>query len=208
MAITLIVWILYTKNWLAHDSSPALFVIFFAVILYLPVFFVVFYLLMLIPKFVCFIILQIIYAKARYKNNNNDDDEFERFWNEQEKVYDDIEREQREREEKERQSEQAWQNSYESWKRTYERYRSQQEQNYQKTYNQSDRQHEYNASSFQKHEFNDALLFYGLSMPFTQDQLKEKRRKLMKTAHPDEGGNTETAADINRFFDILKKYAD
>lgn len=208
MAITLIVWILYTKNWLAHDSSPALFVIFFAVILYLPVFFVVFYLLMLIPKFVCFIILQIIYAKARYKKNNNDDDEFERFWNEQEKVYDDIEREQREREEKERQSEQAWQNSYESWKRTYERYRSQQEQNYQKTYNQSDRQHEYNASSFQKHEFNDALLFYGLSMPFTQDQLKEKRRKLMKTAHPDEGGNTETAADINRFFDILKKYAD
>lgn len=27
-------------------------------------------------------------------------------------------------------------------------------------------------------------------------------------AHPDEGGNTETAADINRYFDILKKYAN
>ena len=218
MAITLIVWILYTKNWLAHDSSSAIFVIFFAVILYLPVFFVVFYLLMLIPKFVCFIILQIIYAKARYDKDK--DDEFERFWDEQEKAYDDIECEQREREEreeKERQNEQAWQNSYESWKRTYERYHSQQEENYQRTYSENkqqgstdyDRQqYSHGAAGHKKDELHDALSFYGLSIPFTQDKLKEKRRKLMKTAHPDEGGDVETAADINRFFDILKKYAD
>lgn len=204
--ITLIVWLLYTKNWISNDSSPAVLVIFFAVILYLPVFYAVFYILMLIPKFICFIILQIIYAKARYKNNK--DDEFEHFWKEQNQAYDDIEREQKEREEKERQNEQAWQNSYESWKRTYERYRSQQEEGYQKTYNQSGGQYEHNTSGPQKDELHDALLFYGLSMPFTQDQLREKRRKLMKTAHPDEGGNTETAADINRYFDILKKYAN
>ena len=30
----------------------------------------------------------------------------------------------------------------------------------------------------------------------------------MKTAHPDEGGNTEAAADINRYFDILKKICE
>ena len=120
--ITLIVWLLYTKNWISNDRSPTVLVIFFAVILYLPVFYAVFYILMLIPKFICFIILQIIYAKARYKNNK--DDEFEHFWKEQNQAYDDIEREQKEREEKERQNEQAWQSSYESWKRTYERYRS------------------------------------------------------------------------------------
>lgn len=204
--ITLIVWLLYTKNWISNDRSPTVLVIFFAVILYLPVFYAVFYILMLIPKFICFIILQIIYAKARYKNNK--DDEFEHFWKEQNQAYDDIEREQKEREEKERQNEQAWQNSYESWKRTYERYRSQQEESYQKAYNQSGNQYEHNTSGPQKDELHDALSFYGLSIPFTQDQLREKRRKLMKTAHPDEGGNTETAADINRYFDILKKYAN
>lgn len=204
--ITLIVWLLYTKNWISNDRSPTVLVIFFAVILYLPVFYAVFYILMLIPKFICFIILQIIYAKARYKNNK--DDEFEHFWKEQNQAYDDIEREQKEREEKERQNEQAWQSSYESWKRTYERYRSQQKETYQKTYSQSGDQYEYNTSGPKKDELHDALSFYGLSIPFTQDQLREKRRKLMKTAHPDEGGNTETAADINRYFDILKKYAN
>ena len=204
--ITLIVWLLYTKHWISNDRSPTVLVIFFAVILYLPVFYAVFYILMLIPKFICFIILQIIYAKARYKNNK--DDEFEHFWKEQNQAYDDIEREQKEREEKERQNEQAWQSSYESWKRTYERYRSQQEETYQKTYSQSGDQYEHNASGPKKDELHDALLFYGLSIPFTQDQLREKRRKLMKTAHPDEGGNTEAAADINRYFDILKKYAN
>lgn len=204
--ITLIVWLLYTKNWIPNDRSPAVLVIFFAVILYLPVFYAVFYILMLIPKFICFIILQIIYAKTRYKNNK--DDEFEHFWKEQNQAYDDIEREQKEREEKERQNEQAWQSSYESWKRTYERYRSQQEETYQKTYSQSGDQYEYNTYGPKKDELHDALSFYGLSIPFTQDQLREKRRKLMKTAHPDEGGNTEAAADINRYFDILKKYAN
>lgn len=204
--ITLIVWLLYTKNWISNDRSPTVLVIFFAVILYLPVFYAVFYILMLIPKFICLIILQIIYAKARYKNNK--DDEFEHFWKEQNQAYDDIEREQKEREEKERQNEQAWQSSYESWKRTYERYRSQQEETYQKTYSQSGDQYEYNTYGPKKDELHDALSFYGLSIPFTQDQLREKRRKLMKTAHPDEGGNTEAAADINRYFDILKKYAN
>lgn len=204
--ITLIVWLLYTKNWISNDRSPTVLVIFFAVILYLPVFYAVFYILMLIPKFICLIILQIIYAKARYKNNK--DDEFEHFWKEQNQAYDDIEREQKERDEKERQNEQAWQSSYESWKRTYERYRSQQEETYQKTYSQSGDQYEYNTYGPKKDELHDALSFYGLSIPFTQDQLREKRRKLMKTAHPDEGGNTEAAADINRYFDILKKYAN
>ena len=70
------------------------------------------------------------------------------------------------------------------------------------------RQQNNGTAGYKKDELHDALSFYGLSIPFTQDQLREKRRKLMKTAHPDEGGNTEAAADINRYFDILKKYAN
>lgn len=208
--ITLIVWFLYTRDRVLHDNSPAAFIIFFSIILYLPLFSAVFYILMLIPKLVCMTILLVVDKKNRYRydRTKSNDEKFERFWKEQNQAYDDIEREQKEREEKERQNEQAWQNSYESWKKTYERYRSQQEESYQKAYNQSGSQYEHNTSGPQKDELRDALSFYGLSMPFTQDQLREKRRKLMKTAHPDEGGNTETAADINRYFDILKKYAN
>ena len=156
-----IVWILYTKNWLAHDSSPALFVIFFAVILYLPVFFVVFYLLMLIPKIICFIVIQIIRAKEKYKSYK-----------------------------------------YGNYSYADEDYADDQSQY------DSSQEHQQTGSNRAGDELQMALRFYGLTIPFTQDQLKEKRRKLIKTAHPDEGGDVETAADINRFFDILKKYAD
>ena len=208
--ITLIVWFLYTRDRVLHDNSPAAFIIFFSIILYLPLFSAVFYILMLIPKLVCMTILLVVDKKNRYRydRTKSNDEKFERFWKEQNQAYDDIEREQKEREEKERQNEQAWQNSYESWKKTYDRYRSQQEESYQKAFNQRGSQNEHNTSGPQKDELRGALSFYGLSMPFTQDQLREKRRKLMKTAHPDEGGNTETAADINRYFDILKKYAN
>ena len=180
MAITLIVWILYTKNWLAHDSSPALFVIFFAVILYLPVFFVVFYLLMLIPKIICFIVIQIIRAKEKYKSYKYDNYSY----------------------------------ADEDYADDQSQYDSSQEQQWQKSdyhYNQQSNsysEHQQTGSNRAGDELQMALCFYGLTIPFTQDQLKEKRRKLIKTAHPDEGGDVETAADINRFFDILKKYAD
>lgn len=203
--ITLIVWFLYTRDRVLHDKSPAAFIIFFSIILYLPLFSAVFYILMLIPKLVCMTILLVIDKKNRYDRTKSNNEEFERCWKEQNQAYDDIERERKERE---NQNEQARQNSYESWKRTYERYRSQQEESYQKAYNQSGSQYEHNTSGPKKDELHDALSFYGLSIPFTKDQLREKRRKLMKTAHPDEGGNTETAADINRYFDILKKYAN
>lgn len=213
--ITLIVWFLYTRDRVLHDKSPAAFIIFFSIILYLPLFSAIFYILMLIPKLVCMTILLVIDKKNRYGHDSakSNGKEFEGFWKEQNQAYDDIERERKERE---RQNEQAWQNSYESWKRTYERYHSQQEKNYQRTYNKNrqqdntdyGRQQNNGTAGYKKDELHDALSFYGLSIPFTQDQLREKRRKLMKAAHPDEGGNTEAAADINRYFDILKKYAN
>lgn len=212
--ITFIVWFLYTRDRVLQDKSPAAVIIIVSFLLYLPLFYAVFYILMLIPKFVCMTILLIIDKKNRYRygHTESNDKEFERFWREEDEAYEDMNREQKEREEKERQNEHAWQSSYESWKRTYEQYRSQQEQNYQNSYNKnhqqnSSSQEKQNQAGHKKDELHDALSFYGLIMPFTQEQLKEKRRKLMKTAHPDEGGDTETAANINRYFDILKKYA-
>lgn len=54
---------------------------------------------------------------------------------------------------------------------------------------------------------NEALKFYGLSIPFSSQTLKEKRRELMKKAHPDAGGSTEQAEKVNVFYEVLEKYA-
>lgn len=56
-------------------------------------------------------------------------------------------------------------------------------------------------------DYDAALKFFELQVPFTQEQLKAKRRSCMKTAHPDAGGNAEDAKKINRYYDVLKRYA-
>ena len=53
-------------------------------------------------------------------------------------------------------------------------------------------------------DIDKALRYYNLNIPFSQDELKNKRRLLMKSAHPDSGGSTEEAEKINRYYDILK----
>ena len=56
-------------------------------------------------------------------------------------------------------------------------------------------------------DYDEALKYFGLQFPFTEEQLKTKRRKLMKTAHPDAGGSAEDAKKINEYYDVLKRYA-
>mgnify|MGYP002731417349 CR=1 FL=1 len=58
-----------------------------------------------------------------------------------------------------------------------------------------------------KSDYEMALEFYKLQMPFTEKELKERRRQFMKTAHPDAGGSNEEAEKINEYYEILKKYA-
>jgi len=47
--------------------------------------------------------------------------------------------------------------------------------------------------------------YYHLNIPFSQEELRNKRRLLMKSAHPDSGGSTEEAEKINRYYDVLKE---
>lgn len=54
-------------------------------------------------------------------------------------------------------------------------------------------------------EIEKALCYYHLSIPFSQEELRNKRRLLMKSAHPDSGGSTEEAEKINLYYDILKE---
>lgn len=54
-------------------------------------------------------------------------------------------------------------------------------------------------------EIDKALRYYHLRIPFSQEELRNKRRLLMKSAHPDSGGSTEEAEKINRYYDVLKE---
>lgn len=171
--------LLFTAGYVIHmtatDKSPVLFLILIAWLIYFPLSLIIIYVLLLIPKIVCIIVLQMLHIDNK-ENFNNFNFHFEYESN----GY-------RSREQ---------QNQYESYN-SYDR------QNWQKTEENNQQQ----SRTGRKDELGEALDFYGLKIPFTEEQLRDKRRKLMKTAHPDEGGNTETAADINRYFDILKKYA-
>ncbi|MDQ9748287.1 hypothetical protein RFY98_17340, partial [Acinetobacter baumannii] len=63
------------------------------------------------------------------------------------------------------------------------------------------------SNSNQKDDLHTALFFYGLSLPFTEKELRDKRKILMKKYHPDAGGNPKDAEKVNVYFDILKKFA-
>lgn len=52
------------------------------------------------------------------------------------------------------------------------------------------------------------LLLFGLSLPFSREELQKKYRDAMKRAHPDSGGNEEMAKAINAAKDRLERYAN
>ena len=54
-------------------------------------------------------------------------------------------------------------------------------------------------------DVDKALYYYHLNIPFSQEELRNKRRILMKSAHLDSGGNIEEAEKINHYYDVLKK---
>ena len=72
---------------------------------------------------------------------------------------------------------------------------------------QQDYSYSYSGKTNTKRDYEKALEFYKLQMPFTEKELKERRRQFMKTAHPDAGGSNEEAEKINEYYEILKKYA-
>ncbi|MGI8276744.1 hypothetical protein ACR0SW_20740 [Blautia wexlerae] len=63
----------------------------------------------------------------------------------------------------------------------------------------------YATSYYAPGEIDKALRYYHLNIPFSQEELRNRRRFLMKSAHPDSGGSTEEAEKINRYYDVLKE---
>lgn len=111
-------------------------------------------------------------------------------------------------------SDDSYNRAYEEFKRQYNRYYYQKNNANSGSNNQNNNSgnsyNNYRSSGSTAHvsDYEKALKFYDLKVPFTEKELKEKRRKMMKTAHPDAGGSTNEAETINQYYDILKKYAN
>lgn len=63
-----------------------------------------------------------------------------------------------------------------------------------------------NHSSKSKGDLDAAMKIFGMTVPFTIEELKKKRKQLAIKYHPDQGGSVEMCAKINAAFDILKDH--
>lgn len=85
--------------------------------------------------------------------------------------------------------------------------------NRQKTYsegnntNHQQTNHGSSTKSAYQIKYENALQMFGVRTPFTADQLHRRWRELMKSNHPDAGGSTVKAAQINENYQMLLKYA-
>lgn len=85
--------------------------------------------------------------------------------------------------------------------------------NRQKTYsegnntNHQQTNHGSSTKSAYQIKYENALRMFGVRTPFTADQLHRRWRELMKSNHPDAGGSTAKAAQINENYQMLLKYA-
>ena len=62
-------------------------------------------------------------------------------------------------------------------------------------------------SSRQESDFDKALRVFGVKLPFSSADLKKRRNELVRKNHPDHGGTNEKMIEINKAYDLLKRYA-
>ena len=195
--ITALICIFILNDWIKTDNSPSWFLAAIIIIVVYPVFYLVFSALMLIPYTIGLIILKVI--------KDDDYDSFdENYYGYYSYRYDAG----RNTQQNYYQSNQQAENNYKESKQKNYNQNQNQEKNYNQQQGSRNNQKNSRQGSGVASEYEKALKFYGLQMPFTKEELKNKRRQLMKKAHPDAGGNTEEAEKVNVYYDILMKYAN
>ena len=188
-----------TGHWIAvNKDGMNVFIVLFSVLVIYPLLGLVLSVLIIIPSFICRMILYALGNDANaedhysYTYDNNSDSN----------------------------------NAYSNAENGYQRYQNQQQGGRYYGYSgygynsgnagygysntgtgQRDYSYNYSGRTNMKSDYEMALEFYKLQMPFTEKELKERRRQFMKTAHPDACGSNEEAEKINEYYEILKKYA-
>ncbi|PWY60504.1 hypothetical protein DMI82_04065 [Blautia sp. BCRC 81119] len=197
--VTIVMCIIMTGHWIAvNKDGMNVFIVLFSVLVIYPLLGLVLSVLIIIPSFICRMILYALGNDANaedhysYTYDNNSDSN----------------------------------NAYSNAENGYQRYQNQQQSGRYYGYSgygynsgnagygysntgtgQRDYSYNYSGRTNMKSDYEMALEFYKLQMPFTEKELKERRRQFMKTAHPDAGGSNEEAEKINEYYEILKKYA-
>lgn len=99
--------------------------------------------------------------------------------------------------------------SQEEARREEEERRERERRNRERSENQRREEQRRNARGRQESDrLHDALVLFGMSMPFTMAELKSRRNMLMKAVHEDAGGDKEYAQKVNAAFDLLKSVTD
>lgn len=122
-----------------------------------------------------------------YGGYGDDDDEYEREYYDCSEDEEDEEDEESEQKESSQQSESSGKSSDSS-------------------YNSSSGSGSY-ASPHQESDFDKALRVFGVKLPFSSADLKKRRNELVRKNHPDHGGTNEKMIEINKAYDLLKRYA-
>lgn len=197
--VATVMCIIMTSHWIAvNKDGMNVFIVLFSVLVIYPLLILVLSVLIIIPSLICRMFLYALGNDANaedhysYTYDNNSDSD----------------------------------NAYSNAGNGYQRYQSQQQDGRYYGYSgygynsgnagygynnagtgQRDYSYNYSGRTNTKSDYEMALEFYKLQMPFTEKELKERRRQFMKTAHPDAGGSNEEAEKINEYYEILKKYA-
>ena len=175
--------IIFLIYFIRTDSSPVLFLVFIVVCFYHTLFLCVMAVVMFFIKLLCKAILFLSHffdedSRSKYDSQNEYNTDWDKQFN---KDY--------------------WQGN------AYYHNHENRDGSYQKRCNdRCNNQNDRSNSNSRKNDLEIALAFYGLRIPYTEIELKEKRKELIKEAHPDAGGSEEEAKKINAYYDILKKY--
>lgn len=194
-AVAALICIFSLKDWIVNEkTSPVILLVLIQVVFIYPILCLIFSILSFIPLTICGIFLTFVDEHRARKEQQ----QYQQFRN---KDYYHTNHDYK-------QSQDQKQSYYQ-----YNQYhQSQQNRSYgsqhnSSNYNNTYRNYEQSQNTSQRDDLSIALAFYGLTIPFSEQQLRDRRRKLMKKAHPDAGGSTENAEKVNVYFDILKKYA-
>lgn len=196
--------VLVAIDWISSDDSPAIFLIMLIAIFIYPILFLVFSALMMMLKAVSWLFLAFSGYKYRYADDWDDEDsDGDPYWeytNKQNRSH-------------------TYSNHYSNRGPHQEYYNDRSNNGYNEhTYdsknnysnrnnqNNKNNSHTYHNNYRNRSDLNVALDYYGLTIPFSEKTLKDKRKELIKRAHPDAGGSEEDAKKINVYYDILKHY--
>lgn len=98
--------------------------------------------------------------------------------------------------------------AYKSYIEQLKREKMEAEARYQqeKAANNQRKENQTNASQY--NDYQEALALYMLTCPYTKEEVRKQRNRLLKTFHPDESSdNSRYAQKINKAYDILMKNA-